>query len=432
MIKENIHNLPSTTTSSITTIKKRPGRPRLSSYNTTNKVAVVVKENLLSSPSDTEEDDEDDYYPSNRYHSKKRKRFTYSKKMNFNNNNSATGTSPAPFILKLRHLTTIVPYHIARWNEEGTLFIVLDMDGFAKIVHEVFSRPTSSVKLAFQTLTRQLHYYSFSKVETYAPQRGWGFRHKYFLRDDVSKQNLIKRCVKVSNRETGDEEEEQQQSQHQQQSLELVHISTPSTGTVTTNANYVSMLERKVTELEATVSELRTKLANMELQQRQHHQQQPPPLRSVSITATSPQPMIQQSQPSSTAASNTEMDWISGSSLLSEPLGDLLTNTDEVMDGTTLSSTDYSLTPDFDLSLESFDDNVTPFELSRQHSLLPGVVHNNQQQQQFQSLDAVSTLMYYAANAAIQQQQTSAAVASHHMAMPFSFSGQSSQHVGAF
>mmetsp|Transcript_20410 Transcript_20410/g.37944 ORF Transcript_20410/g.37944 Transcript_20410/m.37944 type:complete len:248 (+) Transcript_20410:295-1038(+) len=89
------------------------------------------------------------------------------------------------FLQKLSDMTSTCPPEIANWNEEGTVFRIQNRDAFNEFLRKRFKGNTA-------TFIRQLHFYSFHKLETDDFGR-WAFQHPLFLRDRPDLLYQIKR-----------------------------------------------------------------------------------------------------------------------------------------------------------------------------------------------------------------------------------------------
>lgn len=98
-----------------------------------------------------------------------------------------------PFLAKLLLLTQTTDKKISHWSIDGSVYVVEDDVRFNSILKKFF-------KGTKQTFIRQLHFYSFKKVEVSQMEKGmWGFQHEkgLFVRDNTELIKDIRRKTKV-------------------------------------------------------------------------------------------------------------------------------------------------------------------------------------------------------------------------------------------
>jgi len=79
-----------------------------------------------------------------------------------------------PFLRKLQKLVATVDPSVGGWAQDGNSFVVRDSDAFEKHLRKYY-------KGCLLTFVRQLHFYSFRKIDIKETQ--WSFFHKCFKRD---------------------------------------------------------------------------------------------------------------------------------------------------------------------------------------------------------------------------------------------------------
>lgn len=95
-----------------------------------------------------------------------------------------------PFLAKLLQLTQNTAPTVAKWNLDGSIFVIMDEEPFKKTLKKYF-------KGTKQTFIRQLHFYGFKKVDT--KEGVWGFAHEkqLFIRNNTELIGTIKRKKKI-------------------------------------------------------------------------------------------------------------------------------------------------------------------------------------------------------------------------------------------
>lgn len=100
---------------------------------------------------------------------------------------SEKGTK-STFVPSFFQITKNCPEHIAKWNEEGTVYLICNLKAFASEYLETTFK-TGNV----DSFYRQLSYYGFKKCSI---EGVLNISHDFFLRDDQSKFHLIQKSSK--------------------------------------------------------------------------------------------------------------------------------------------------------------------------------------------------------------------------------------------
>eukprot|EP00924_Labyrinthula_sp_SR-Ha-C_P014654 snap_masked-scaffold_135-processed-gene-0.4-mRNA-1 protein AED:1.00 eAED:1.00 QI:0/-1/0/0/-1/1/1/0/253 len=117
---------------------------------------------------------------------------------------TSSNSSLPPFLQKLRKLTDPLPPKTSKWDPSGKIYQIIDPESFNIALKKFFKGNP-------QTFIRQLHFYSFKKVDvqkshemSYKQKLNgqlWGFEHEehLFVKNDPENQKAlqIKRKTKV-------------------------------------------------------------------------------------------------------------------------------------------------------------------------------------------------------------------------------------------